>query len=524
MVCPKIPTTQSLPCDFCNDQIAILYCKADSAKLCLLCDHLVHVANPLSKKHVRTQICDNCGEEPVCVRCETDNLVLCQECDLDAHGSSVVMVEHARINVQGFSGCPNAYELASCWGLEFFDKKLGCMQRERSESWNNGVPWGAKVVVQSLDVTTPRPDGLWNNGFPSDPKVVAQSLHVPTPRPDGLSNNGFLDSWLWNDGSCSGFLHDLMVPNGNNECNDCEKSDTIVNDDKILIPQSNYAEGFGKNLISRCGKQKQVIIKQLEELLKRDVVNIEPRTPQSGGSSSDVRHETNGVVNNKLPSFELQQNAEFASLGKINVDGEKSEKLREGNMSWSSASYDQGGAQIWDFKMGQLRGHGDTSQLEVGYAEGMMKSYGELPKEASFNTSRALEFTGASSFIGQDDMTSFVPNFNKSTATSESNNLQLGKSSSGTGFGQPKGFNGLKDIHFGDQPIIVETKPTVTGTTQADVELLVKIRGNAMARYKEKKKSRRYDNHIRYESRKARADSRKRVKGRFVKAANAPEV
>lgn len=28
----------------------------------------------------------------------------------------------------------------------------------------------------------------------------------------------------------------------------------------------------------------------------------------------------------------------------------------------------------------------------------------------------------------------------------------------------------------------------------------------------------RYDKHIRYESRKARADTRKRVKGRFVKA------
>lgn len=32
----------------------------------------------------------------------------------------------------------------------------------------------------------------------------------------------------------------------------------------------------------------------------------------------------------------------------------------------------------------------------------------------------------------------------------------------------------------------------------------------------------RYDKHIRYESRKARADTRKRVKGRFVKASEAP--
>ncbi|XP_075505580.1 zinc finger protein CONSTANS-LIKE 10-like isoform X2 [Primulina tabacum] len=42
-------------------------------------------------------------------------------------------------------------------------------------------------------------------------------------------------------------------------------------------------------------------------------------------------------------------------------------------------------------------------------------------------------------------------------------------------------------------------------------------RNCAVLRYKEKKKSRRFDKKIRYVSRKARADSRMRVKGRFVK-------
>lgn len=42
-----------------------------------------------------------------------------------------------------------------------------------------------------------------------------------------------------------------------------------------------------------------------------------------------------------------------------------------------------------------------------------------------------------------------------------------------------------------------------------------------MIRYKEKKKARMYEKKIRYASRKARADVRKRVKGRFVKAGEA---
>ncbi|KAH0458267.1 hypothetical protein IEQ34_013582 [Dendrobium chrysotoxum] len=46
-------------------------------------------------------------------------------------------------------------------------------------------------------------------------------------------------------------------------------------------------------------------------------------------------------------------------------------------------------------------------------------------------------------------------------------------------------------------------------------------RGNAVMRYKEKKKARKFEKKIRYASRKARADTRKRVKGRFVKVGEA---
>ncbi|RZC65916.1 hypothetical protein C5167_009605 [Papaver somniferum] len=46
-------------------------------------------------------------------------------------------------------------------------------------------------------------------------------------------------------------------------------------------------------------------------------------------------------------------------------------------------------------------------------------------------------------------------------------------------------------------------------------------RNSAVLRYKEKKKARKFDKKIRYESRKARADVRRRVKGRFVKAGEA---
>jgi hypothetical protein len=56
------------------------------------------------------------------------------------------------------------------------------------------------------------------------------------------------------------------------------------------------------------------------------------------------------------------------------------------------------------------------------------------------------------------------------------------------------------------------------GPTSPDSGALMQARDSAMLRYKEKKKNRKFDKKIRYESRKERADIRKRVKGRFVKA------
>jgi len=79
-----------------------------------------------------------------------------------------------------------------------------------------------------------------------------------------------------------------------------------------------------------------------------------------------------------------------------------------------------------------------------------------------------------------------------------------------------RGAAPTREISFSDQTIV----PTGAErpTPKIDSETLALNRDNAMQRYKEKRKNRRYEKHIRYESRKLRADTRKRVKGRFVKS------
>lgn len=77
-------------------------------------------------------------------------------------------------------------------------------------------------------------------------------------------------------------------------------------------------------------------------------------------------------------------------------------------------------------------------------------------------------------------------------ATSESNNLQIASQSSGSAFGKPQG-PGSNDVQFMEQPFLVrggQTRPEEL--SKADIEMLAQNRGNAMQRYKEKKKTRRY--------------------------------
>ncbi|WOK96640.1 zinc finger protein CONSTANS-LIKE 14-like [Canna indica] len=106
-------------CDYCGKAMAALFCRADTARLCVACDRHVHAANALSRKHVRSPICDTCVSQPAAARSASDGLALCADCDSDAHGGGGAASHHRRqrIPIEGISGCPAAVELAASWGL-----------------------------------------------------------------------------------------------------------------------------------------------------------------------------------------------------------------------------------------------------------------------------------------------------------------------------------------------------------------------------------------------------------------------
>lgn len=113
-------------CNFCNAKFAVLYCPADSANLCLLCDRHVHSANTLSLKHTRWWICHNCGAKPASVSTFSKNglFVLCQGCSATCNLKDQ---SHTNCSTVGdFSGCPSANSLASILGFKNLldDQKL----------------------------------------------------------------------------------------------------------------------------------------------------------------------------------------------------------------------------------------------------------------------------------------------------------------------------------------------------------------------------------------------------------------
>ncbi|XP_039137640.1 zinc finger protein CONSTANS-LIKE 14-like [Dioscorea cayenensis subsp. rotundata] len=395
---PENGVASSAPvCDYCATAVAALYCGADSARLCLLCDRNVHSANALSRKHARSPLCSSCSSGAAASR--HGSIFLCTDCELVPLPSST----NPSSPVQPLYGLPSASDLAAALNLDF----------------------SSKIPKSSL----------------LDPQFFSPDV-----------------------------LEELYVP--------------------------------------RWEKSLQ-LLEQVMELSKDDA----PETP---------RQSDNGEV---MPYSELLMSPLDGGPdlnGTVQHTGDEELLFDSGTVADHST-------QIWDFNLGRSREQNESSLFEMdGYGtntEGFtIKSYDDLFRENTFSTTHVLEdiyntncISAATDDIsstnvrcvssrkkGQDNLTANSGNSNW-TAVRPTNVLH-----------DTEPNHAIKEISFTQHPVI--SSKQFKALNKIDSEQLAQNRGNAMQRYKEKRKTRRYDKHIRYESRKARADTRMRVKGRFVKA------
>lgn len=253
-----------------------------------------------------------------------------------------------------------------------------------------------------------------------------------------------------------------------------------------------------------------MILKQLTEIYKRSLLLCD------GDDNDDVpRQQVEGDdVENEVQDEHQPYTSLLMMQGPLDVDLMKDGRNSERDMGWESKPKEHRRTQIWDFNMGRLASPEESDAVDsAGYGtnnEGfMMKTFSEILSEASMPNK-----TGLGDMYGINYSTSHTDIVALNLNIPNSSNERKTTSAFGT-----SGYGGSNDIQFTEQNLTTADK-MAPSLTKADMELLAKNRGDAMLRYKEKKKTRRYDKHIRYESRKARADTRKRVKGRFVKANN----
>ncbi|CDY48428.1 BnaCnng16410D [Brassica napus] len=245
-----------------------------------------------------------------------------------------------------------------------------------------------------------------------------------------------------------------------------------------IVPVTSDTTTFKKRS-SSCGRYKQVLCKQLEEMLKG-----EDNDGDGGG----------GEAKEGIMVIHQPPTTSFSSL------------------MWNAANPSGGqSTQIWDFNLEQSREPQDTIRTEAAAcvtkdaASFKVNSIVKLLNDACSTKAKRVKE------IFQDDYKRLASG--QVPATSENNNnLPI-----------TFGSNTSNELCFTENTGGTScNKATRVVATKADLEQLAQNRGNAMQRYKEKRKNRRYDKTIRYESRKARADTRLRVKGRFVKATEAP--
>ncbi|KAI8017021.1 Zinc finger protein CONSTANS-LIKE 5 [Camellia lanceoleosa] len=83
------------PCDSCKVAAALVFCRVDSAFLCMGCD-VAHT------RHERVWMCEVCEQAPATVTCKADAAALCVTCDRDIHSANPLARRHERFPVVPF--------------------------------------------------------------------------------------------------------------------------------------------------------------------------------------------------------------------------------------------------------------------------------------------------------------------------------------------------------------------------------------------------------------------------------------
>ncbi|PON97992.1 B-box-type zinc finger [Trema orientale] len=183
-------------CESCQVAKATVFCRPDSAFLCLSCDAEIHGANKVASRYHREWMCVVCEQGPAAVVCNPDAAALCATCDADLHSPGTRASRHVRVPVMPYLG----------WE-PFSSSSIG-PGHERGGGPNSGDSSGSELVegsdFMSVDELSTYVDSfLVFDRDPSPSRVRQGSDHRSEPPPlvstnqswDNLSGNEFCGSF-----------------------------------------------------------------------------------------------------------------------------------------------------------------------------------------------------------------------------------------------------------------------------------------------------------------------------------------
>ncbi|KAJ0246046.1 Zinc finger protein CONSTANS-LIKE 5 [Hirschfeldia incana] len=100
-------------CDACKSVSAAVFCRLDSAFLCIACDTSIHSF----ARHERVYLCEVCEQAPAAVTCKADAASLCVTCDSDIHSANPLASRHERVPVESFYDAAVAKLSPSTFGV-----------------------------------------------------------------------------------------------------------------------------------------------------------------------------------------------------------------------------------------------------------------------------------------------------------------------------------------------------------------------------------------------------------------------
>ncbi|XP_050883544.1 putative zinc finger protein CONSTANS-LIKE 11 isoform X2 [Lathyrus oleraceus] len=400
-------------CEFCEIVRAVVYCKPDSARLCMRCDAIVHSANALARRHPRSLLCDRCNFDSAIVRCVDYKMSLCQLCDWNSTDECFAL-GHNHVLLTFYTGCPSLAELSKIWPHFVY----GNSSAESNVASSKPLDWPPEKNhgCFHLEKAKNKMDG-------EEPSVKDEQPWIETPPIVSSNSNG---TKYCRD---QAFLFDL--DSNQQKLQGCPDVKELV-----FHEGTSLCEGFNVDDV-------QLDFESADEIFGRSQ------------SAAKYNHEDGG-----MKCLLMDKNIQVTKCTSLTeIAAEALSPLQQDCVAGGSTSVMQG---INNNANSALMTPSSNSSITMGFPQSQIHS----------GTSIEL------------------PNLNGENNVTELLNCEL-----------PPVF------HPGESP----WEPNLEGTC-------AEAREQAKMRYQEKKKTRTFGKQIRYASRKARADTRKRVKGRFVKA------